>query len=155
MKNTVRHWRLSPTSSVRYLTAEHILVLHKDIIDQTGGSHGIRDVGLLASVVERPRGATFGREHYPEFWTKAAVYLHGIAMNHVFVDGNKRTSITAAARFLFINGYQFHVSNDEMEQYVLRVVVDRLDIEDIAKWFKLHWQASHSAGDWPKGQSGL
>lgn len=127
---------------MRYLTAEHILALHKDIIDQTGGSHGTRDVGLLASVIERPRGAAFGAELYPDVWMKAAVYLHAIAMNHAFVDGNKRTAITSSARFLAMNGYHLKISNDELERFVLSVVVDKLDIASIAQWFKLHTESA-------------
>lgn len=131
---------------MRYLTAEHILTLHKDIIDQTGGSHGIRDVGLLSSVVERPQGSAFGAELYPDVWTKAAVYLHAIAMNHAFIDGNKRTAITCSARFLAMNGYHLKTSNDELERFVLSVVVDKLDIASIAQWFKLHAQSRTHAG---------
>lgn len=123
---------------MRYLKAEDILALHKDIIDQTGGSHGIRDIGLFSSIVERPRGQAFGQELYPDLWSKVAAYLHSIAMNHVFVDGNKRTSIVSASYFIHLNGYELMASNEEVERFVLSVVVDKLDVASIAEWFKLH-----------------
>lgn len=127
---------------MRYLTTEDVLKIHKDVIDETGGSHGIRDVGLLSSVVERPQGSAFGAEFYPDVWAKAAVHLHAIAMNHAFVDGNKRTAIACSARFLAVNGYHLKTSNDELERFVLSVVVDKLDIASIAQWFKLHSKSS-------------
>ncbi|MFA4846041.1 MAG: type II toxin-antitoxin system death-on-curing family toxin [Patescibacteria group bacterium] len=123
---------------MKYLTAEEILMLHKNVVDETGGLHGIRDVGLLQSVVERPKTAVFGTEMFPDVWTKAASYLHSIVMNHVFVDGNKRTSVISAARFLFVNGQKLQVSNKEIEIYILRVVTEKLNIATIAQWFKMH-----------------
>ena len=54
----------------------------------------------------------------------------------MFIDGNKRTGISASARFLFINGYELKTSNKELERFVLKVVVQKLDIQKIAKWFK-------------------
>ena len=125
-------WRLLPHSNVKYLTAEEILKLHKNVVDGTGGSQGIRDVGLLQSVVERPKTAVFGNELFPDVWSKAACYLHSIAMTHVFVDGNKRTSIISAVRFLFLNGQKFQATNKEVETYVLKVVTEKLDIATIA-----------------------
>lgn len=113
-------------------------MLHKNVVDETGGLHGIRDVGLLQSIVDRPQTAVFGKELFPDVWTKAAAYLHSIAMSHVFMDGNKRTSIIVAARFLYLNGVRLTVANEEVERFVLQVVIDKLDIATIAKWVKMH-----------------
>ena len=76
---------------MKYLTAEEILVIHSEIIDKTGGLHGTRDVGLLMSIVERPKSKFSGQELYKGIFKKVAVYLESLAQYHVFADGNKRT----------------------------------------------------------------
>lgn len=121
---------------MKYLTAEEILVIHSEIIDQTGGAHGVREVGLLKSIIERPKSAFGGQEMYEGVFKKAAVYMEAIVQYHVFLDGNKRTSISSAARFLYINGYELEVSNEELEAFVMKVAVEKLDIESIALWFE-------------------
>jgi len=122
---------------VKYLTAEDILIIHARIIDATTGSHGIRDVGLLASLVERPKAKFGGKEQYKGIFNKSAVYLDSLTRYHVFVDGNKRTAITASARFLFLNGFELTATNKEVERFVLKATIDKLDIEIISKWFKV------------------
>lgn len=123
---------------MKYLTAEDILVIHALIIDETGGSHGVRDVGLLASLTERPKAKFGGKEQHKGVFNKAAVYLDSVACYHVFVDGNKRTAIAASARFLFLNGYELVATNKEVERFVLRAVMKQPEIKDIASWFKSH-----------------
>lgn len=121
---------------MKYLTAEEILVIHALTIDGTGGSHGVRDVGLLASLTERPKAKFGGKEQYRGIFNKAAVYLDSLARYHVFVDGNKRAAIAASTRFLFLNGYELIATNKEVEKFVLKVIIEKLDIATIAKWFK-------------------
>lgn len=121
-----------------YLTAEEILVIHARLIDETGGAHGVREVGLLISIVERPKGRFGGKELYAGVFKKAAVYLEALANYHLFVDGNKRTSITTAARFLYLNSYELTAFNKEVENFVLRVVEKKLDIATIADWLRKH-----------------
>lgn len=121
---------------MRYLTAEDILVIHALIIDKTGGSHGIRDVGLLASLTERPKAKFGGKEQYKSIFNKSAVYLDSLAHYHIFVDGNKRAAIAASARFLFLNGYELVATNKEVERFVLKATIEKLDIATVAKWFK-------------------
>ncbi len=114
------------------------MVIHAKIIDETGGSHGVRDLNLLISITERPKTSFGGREMYPTIFDKAAVCLEGFARFHVFVDGNKRTSIVASARLLATNGYDLIVSNKEMEDFVLKAAVEKLEISEIAVWLKKH-----------------
>ncbi len=123
---------------MKYLTAEEVLVLHSEIIDKTGGSHGVRDVGLLSSVIEKPKMQFSGKELYPGVFVKAGVYLEAFANYHVFVDGNKRTAFVSAARFLYINGSEFRGSNNEVERFMLQVVVEKLDIVKISSWLRKH-----------------
>lgn len=121
---------------MKYLTAEEILIIHSEIIDQTGGIHGVRDSHLLMSSAERAQHSFGGRELFPDVFLKAAAYFHSLAMLHVFIDGNKRTAIVSAARFLDLNGYELRAGNREMEKFVLRAVINKLEIKKIAQWFK-------------------
>lgn len=123
---------------MKYLTPQDILVIHARIIEKTGGVDGVRDVGLLISLTERPKTKFGGKELYNNVFKKAATYLESLARYHVFVDGNKRIGITASARFLFLNKYKLTVSNKEMEKFVLSVAVGESDLEIITKWFKQH-----------------
>lgn len=123
---------------MKYLTGEEILVLHSEIIDETGGSHGVRDSGLLISVIKRPKATFGGKELYGDVFKKASVYLDSLANFHIFTDGNKRTAIAAAARFLFLNGYELIAANKEVEIFALKVVVEKLSLGKIAAWLKKH-----------------
>ena len=123
---------------MEYLSAEEILVLHSEIIDATGGSHGVRDVHLLAAIADKPRATFGGEDLYPHLFTKAAVYLESIVNYHVFIDGNKRTGFMACARFLFKNEYDVVALNTAVERFVLSVAKDKPDIKTIAAWLKKH-----------------
>ena len=123
---------------MQYLTPENVLVIHAKLIDETGGLHGVRDLNLLISITERPKTSFGGQERYPTIFEKVATYLDGFVRYHVFIDGNKRTGIAASARFLFINGYEFSVSNEEMEKFVLEVAIKKLGIAEIVPWFEKH-----------------
>src|SRR3989338_4285770 len=98
----------------RYITSEDILVIHAKIIDETGGAHGVRDTHLLSSMAERPRMQFGGRELYPTLFDKTAAYFESCARHHVFFDGNKRTAIAIAFRFLSVNGYSLISSNKNL-----------------------------------------
>lgn len=121
---------------MKYLKAQDILVLHARLIEKTGGSQGIRDVHLLGSLVERPKTSFDGKEIFPSVFEKAGTYLESLAKYHVFVDGNKRTAVTASARFLFLNGYKLKVSNKEVEDFVIRAASEKIELDEIAQWFK-------------------
>ena len=80
-----------------YLTVEQVLFIHMRLIAETGGSPGLRDLGLLASAVARPQATFGGEDLYPDLLSKAAALMDSLVRNHPFVDGNKRVGITAAA----------------------------------------------------------
>jgi death-on-curing protein len=87
---------------MNYLTAEQVLFIHARLIAETGSEHGVLDLGLLQSAVARPQ-ATFDKQDlYPDLFSKTAALLESLIGNHAFVDGNKRTAITAAGLFLRI-----------------------------------------------------
>lgn len=135
---------------IRYLSAEAILVLHSEVIDASGGSHGVHEPGLLAAIADKPRAAFGGTELYPDLFTKAAVYLEAVANYHVFIDDNKRTSFVIAARFLFENGYDFVATNRAVETFVLEVARDKTAVADIAVWLMTHARKNRAAK--PRGK---
>ena len=89
---------------MKYLTVKDVLLLHNLAVDESGGSHGLRDFNLLESAVLRPQVSFDGQDLYPDIYTKAASLIHGLLRNHAFVDGNKRTSMFSAMTFLELNG---------------------------------------------------
>lgn len=121
---------------MKYLSAQEVLVIHAEIIDQTGGRHGVLDTNLLASIVNKPKTIVFGKKVYKSVYEKAAVYLESFAQYHVFVDGNKRTAIASATRFLFINGIELQASNKDVETFVVDVAVKKADLMAITEWLK-------------------
>jgi death on curing protein len=120
----------------RYITPEQVLFLHSRLIDETGGAHGVRDLSMLLSALGRPQATFDGNELYPDVFTKAAALLDSLIRNHPFVDGNKRTAITAAALFLQTNGYHLAVENDEMVRFTLDCAQAKVTFPDITEWFK-------------------
>jgi death-on-curing protein len=121
-----------------HLSAEQVLFIHARLIAETGGAHGVRDLGMLESAVARPQ-ATFGeKDLYPDLFTKAATLLESLIKDHPFVDGNKRTGITAAALFLRRNGYSLAASNDELEAFTLQVALGQLDLVAMTEWLHAH-----------------
>jgi|SRR3989344_577509 len=123
---------------MRYLTAEEILILHACIVDETGGSHGVRDVVLLASIAHKPQTTFGGKDMYPGIFKKAAVLFEAIANYHVFIDGNKRTALIMSARFLHMNGHEFVATNAEAERITLAVAKKELSIAELAALLKKH-----------------
>jgi death-on-curing protein len=121
---------------VIYLTVEQVLFLHDRLIEETGGDHGVRDLGALESALARPR-AVFGEtEFYPDVVTKAAALMDALARNHPFIDENKRTCISVPALFLQMNGYHLTATNSELEEFVVHVTTVKPVIEEIAEWFR-------------------
>ena len=119
-----------------YLNLDVVLAIHDNMIELYGGSFGLRDLGLLQSAIARPQTTFAGQDLYPTIFDKAAALFHSLLFNHVFIDGNKRTSITATARFLFINGYEFSASKKEVVRFPLLVENKHLSFEEIIDWLK-------------------
>ena len=123
---------------MRYLTAEQVLFIHARLIAETGGEHGVRDLGLLQSAVSRPQASFERQDLYPDVYHKAAALLESLINNHPFVDGNKRTGFTSAAMFLKINGYSTTASNQDVESFVLSIASGERSIETITDWLKTY-----------------
>ena len=121
-----------------YLTIPQILFIHARLIDETGGSHGLRELGLLAAASARPQATFGGEELYPDLFSKAAAFMDSLINNHPFLDGNKRTGSAAAGLFFRLNGYGLTATNPELETFVLQVASSRLDVAELAAWIQAH-----------------
>lgn len=119
---------------MRYFTTEEILQLHYLVIEDYGGSHGVRDEGRLASLVNAPQAIVFGDPQYPGVYQKTAVYMRNCIADHLFVDGNKRTGVTLAGIFLARNGRQLVATPRELEDFAVQIATDHLSVEEIANW---------------------
>jgi len=111
-------------------TLDEALHLHKKLVDVFGGQHGVRDMGLLESALTRPRTG-----YYNTLSAQAAALLQSLLLNHCFIDGNKRIAFALTATFLKLNGYTLKVKAKEAEKFLIqRIIVNKADINDIAKW---------------------
>lgn len=120
------------------LTKEQILMLHSELIKMTGGSDGIRDIGLLESALETPFQSYGGEELYPSIQAKAARLCYGLVKNHAMVDGNKRIGVHAMLVFLSVNGYELEYIQRELSDLILDVAADKKQYEDVLQWLLEH-----------------
>ncbi|MEV0683991.1 type II toxin-antitoxin system death-on-curing family toxin [Nocardia sp. NPDC050378] len=95
--------------------------------------HAVRDIGLLAGAVERPKATVFGQEAYPGLFLKAAALLHSIARNHALIDGDKRTAFVASVAMLRLNGYRVRPLPDEQEELMNRIATGDAEVAEIAQ----------------------
>ena len=123
---------------MRYVTPQEVLVLHARVLDESGGLHGVRDVGLLESACMRPQATFGGKQLYNTLFQKTAVLFESLARNHAFLDGNKRTAVTATAYFLHKNDYTLTATNKELVDVALNVATGTMEANDIADWLKKH-----------------
>ncbi len=112
-----------------------LLFLHTVVVQEYGSPHGVRDSGALEAAVARPWSASFGREHSPTISEKAAALTESVIQRHPFVDGNKRTGVTAGAYLLSTLGHELTATNDELEEFAVAVANRDLAFEQMARWF--------------------
>jgi death-on-curing protein len=119
-----------------WLMLEAVLAVHAECIRAFGGSDGVRDAGLLASALARPQHLhAYGKA---DLCRLAAAYGHGIAKNHPFVDGNKRTAFLATAIFLERNGLELTASPAHAAVFVIALADGSLDEDGFAAWLRDH-----------------
>lgn len=125
----------------RFLTVEDVLRLHRDQIDRYGGSHGVRDHGLLDSALAQPQ-VGLGEEYaHKDLFEMAAAYLFHLVQNHPFNDGNKRIGAYAALVFLFMNGLKVTDVEAEFEALVLAAACGEKKKPEIAEFFRKNCRA--------------
>ena len=123
---------------MKRLSKEQILTLHSQLIDEFGGSDGIRDYNLLDSALENPFQSFGGEELYPTIYAKAARLGYGLINNHCMLDGNKRIGVHAMLVFLAINGIELDYTQKELYETVLAIADGNLEYEDLLKWILEH-----------------
>jgi death-on-curing protein len=125
---------------MKYLIAEQVLFIHARLIAETGGEHGVLNLGMLQSAVARPQASFDSQDLYPDLFSKAAALLESLIGNHPFIDGNKRTAITAAGLFLRMNGYRLTASNQEFVNFTLQCAQGLISFEQMGAWLQSYSQ---------------
>ena len=121
------------------LLLEDILEFHAELEESDiPVEDGVRDMALLESAVNAPFQTFGGQDLFPSIYEKAARLLYGIANNHAFVDGNKRTAVHAMEVFLIMNRVSLDYTIDEMEVMVIGIADNTLTYEDAAQWITEH-----------------
>lgn len=117
---------------------DKVLLLHQLIAQETGGSVGIRDEGLLESALETAFSSFDGQEVYPTKEEKGARIGHSLISNHAFVDGNKRIGVYVMLTFLEVNGIRLDCTNEEVVHVGLSVADGSMDYDALLLWIKEH-----------------
>jgi death on curing protein len=117
-----------------YLTPIEVLAIHADLIERYGGSHGVRDPGLLEAALYRPQTG-----YYADLIEEAAALWESLAQNHPFVDGNKRTAFAATYTFLAINGARITADAQQTYAFVAGLYrANRFRFEELVQWLRNH-----------------
>jgi len=117
-----------------YLTVAEVLAMHTDQIERYGGSHGVRDQGLLEAALFRPQTG-----YYADLIEEAAALWESLAQNHAFLDGNKRTAFAATYTFLVINGARLKADSDETYAFVAALYKgNQFSFDKLVPWLRSH-----------------
>jgi death-on-curing protein len=120
-----------------WVTRDIIVAIHDEQLAIHGGASGLRDEGMLVSALDRPRNKWLYEQ--AELADLAAAYAFGMARNHPFVDGNKRTSLLALYTFLGVNGIDLIVPEAEAAAIILALAAGEVDEEGLTRWIRDNW----------------
>ena len=123
---------------MRYISLSEVLELHQRIIEESGGSTGLRDLGGLESAIAQPHMTFGGRDLYPTLIEKAAALCFSLVQNHPFIDGNKRVGHAAMEIMLILNGYEIYASVDDQEQVILGLASGDVSRDKLIEWLTAH-----------------
>ena len=117
-----------------YLTVVEVLAIHADQIQRYGGSHGIRDLGLLEAALYRPQTG-----YYADLIEEAAALWESLAQNHAFIDGNKRVAFAAMYTFIAINGARFTAGAQETHDFIAGLYeANQFSFNRLVPWLRDH-----------------
>jgi len=135
---------MSEEIEIEWLTAEMVVAIHDEQLAVHGGPSGVRDRGALESALDRPRNKwAYEQAGLPEL---AAAYAFGMARNHPFVDGNKRTALLALYTFLGINDVDFVVPEAEAAAIILALAAGEVSEDSLTRWISDNWPAGVEQG---------
>ena len=117
---------------------DKVLLLHKLIAQETGGSIGVRDEGLLESALEAAFSGFGDKEFYPTKEEKGARLGYNLISNHAFVDGNKRIGMYVMLTFLEVNGIHMDCTNEDVSETGLAVASGEMNYDALLEWVKGH-----------------
>lgn len=121
---------------MRYVTLGEVVALHRAIIESTGGATGVREVSGLESALAQPRATFGGVDLHPTLAAKASALGYSLALNHPFLDGNKRVAHAAMEVFFILNGFEIIADTDEQERLMLDVAAGQLDRQRLEAWLE-------------------
>ena len=125
---------------MNYLNVPQVISIHQDMIEQTGGAPGIRDRGLLESAILRPQTG-----YYKSIVEETAALIESIAVNHPFVDGNKRTAMGAADTYLRMNGHSLRIEPYEAAEFITSLFESgTFSFDQMVRWLTEHIDPSVS-----------
>lgn len=117
---------------------DKVLLLHQLITAETGGSVGVRDLGLLDSALESAYATFDGVDLYPTKEEKAARIGYSLISNHAFVDGNKRIGVYVMLTFLEVNGIRLEATNDEVAALGIGIASGKTNYDELLSWIRVH-----------------
>ena len=120
------------------LSKDKVLRFYQLIAEETGGSIGVRDEGLLESALETAFSTFGGQEQYPTKEEKGARIGFNLISNHAFVDGNKRIGMYVMLIFLLVNGIRLNCTNEDVVEAGLGVASGTMDYEQLLQWIRRH-----------------
>lgn len=119
---------------MKYITKEEIISFQEEIITETGGSFGIRYMEGIDSSASQPMMTFGGNDLYPSLSEKASALCYSLAMNHCFVDGNKRIAYMAMEAFLMFNGFELNVNTCNAKEKMLMLASGNLTRNELTYW---------------------
>lgn len=123
---------------MRTLSKRQVILLHQQLINEIGGSPGLRDEGLLESALAAPFQNFGGIDAYPSLQQRAARLAYGLVNNHPFVDGNKRIGAHTMLVFLALNGIELSYTQEELASLFIAVASGDKGYEDVLDWLISH-----------------
>ncbi len=123
---------------MKLISKRQVLLLHQHLVDETGGSPGLRDEGLLESALNAPFQSFGDTSAYPSLQQKAARLCYGLVKNHPFIDGNKRIGAHVMLVFLALNGIELSYTQQELVNIILQVAAGEKSYEALLAWVLAH-----------------
>ena len=123
---------------MKRLTIHQVLLLHSELVHETGGEDGLRDEGLLDAALNAPFASFGGIDVYPSIQQKAARLCLGLVKNHAFIDGNKRIGAHVMLMFLALNGVELVYTQEELVQIILNIAAGSTTFDELLIWLLDH-----------------